>query len=54
MKGFRIKKKTERRHLYIPGEPITYFKKPKLPFVFISKVNKPALYKPKFNLSFNK
>lgn len=46
MKAYKIKKREERRTLYIPGDPVFYFKKPKIPLRFLSSINKPNLYRP--------
>jgi hypothetical protein len=47
MKAYRIKKRSERQSVYIANEPITSFEKPKFPYRFFAKVNKPSLYKPR-------
>lgn len=47
MKGYRIKKRSDRQSVYIANEPITSFEKPKLPYRFFVNINKPSLYKPR-------
>jgi len=44
MKSYKIKKRSDRFVPYIAGEPITQFKKPKLPLWYFIKINKPNLY----------
>lgn len=45
MKAYRIKRREDRRTLYIPGEPVFYFKKPKMPLRFFHQVHPPGLYR---------
>lgn len=44
MKFYKIKKRADRFVPYIAGEQAAPFKKPKLPFRFFSKINKPNLF----------
>jgi len=44
MKAFKLKKRTERIPIYFSEEPISFFKKPAIPFSFIKKINRPNLY----------
>lgn len=43
MKAFKIKKHKNKRKTFVADEMITNFPKPKLPFVFFTKINPPRL-----------
>jgi len=46
MKSAKIKKNSHRRVPYIPGGLVAYFKKPKLPLYFFTKITPPTFFDP--------
>lgn len=48
MKSFKIKKRNERKSVFIVGPPIASFPKPKIGRFYFNDTTPPALYKPQF------
>lgn len=46
MKSYKIKKRIERRQIYLSDPPIRPFDKPKFKIYFFSNIHPPSLYEP--------